>query len=258
MKTIRAGRGLGDSLYLQSVARHLLDHGHDRLEVRSDYPEVFRPLGGRVTVQPFSRVGVDILAHYTSRKGIAGSTQFEDCCRCAGIAGPVDLRLDWQPLEPPLVQSEKPVVLVQLPRAPMGRTDGFGAELLPDCRALQHVIDGLSGKALLVQVGSGEPLFRFERIDVDLANKTTVSQLLDLASGAAAFVGYCSFFVPLAESFSKQALFVWSQRGLRTGQLFVRQITPQKVLHKPSSRWLFDDAPAEALRECAHALLQLG
>ena len=42
MKTIRGGRGLGDALYVQGVVRHLVGLGQ-RLAVRSDWPEVFRP-----------------------------------------------------------------------------------------------------------------------------------------------------------------------------------------------------------------------
>lgn len=256
MKSIRGGRGLGDSIYVQSVVRHLLSHGHERLAVRADWPDVFRPLGARVDVTPFSKSNVDILAHYSARKAIVGTTQFQDCCASAGIHEPVELQLDWALTAEPLVRGDRPIALVQLPRSPMGRKDGFGADLLPDCRAIQEVIDELRKRALVVQVGAGEPLFRFKRLDVDLANSTTVAQMFDLASVASAFVGYCSFFVPLAESLGKRALFVWSRRGLKTGHPFITRITPQKVLHKPSSAWILDNAQPDALREAANALLQ--
>lgn len=250
--------GLGDSLYLQSVVRHLVEHSPERFQVCSSWPEVFRPLGDRVVVTPFTRAGIDILAHYSLRKRYA-TTQFEDCCIQAGIAGPVDLRIDWSPTDPHLIErlrtEGRPIVCVQLPRAPMGRTDGFGIELLPDCRAMQTAIDALRGHALIVQIGAGRPLFRFSGIEVDLANETTVAELLDVASAAHAFLGYVSFVVPLAESFNKPALLVWSERGLRARQLFVRQITPQKVLHKASSRYVMDDAPAQQIIEAAHGLL---
>lgn len=263
VKTIRCGRGLGDSLYLQSVVRHLIETGtHRRMRVRSDYPDVFRPLGERVEVTPFNR-NVDILAHYSARKGRAGTTQFEDCCQTAGIVGPVDLRLDWTLSDEPLAlrlrglrAPDHPIAVVQLPRAPMGRTDGFGAELLPDCRSIQLAIDVLRERARIVQVGAGEPLYRFTGVDLDLSNQTTVAQLLDVASVADGFLGYCSFMLPLAESFSKPALMVWSRRGLTAGHPYVRQITPQKVIHKPATTIAVMDDDKDGTRKAAYDFLR--
>jgi hypothetical protein len=246
VKKIRCGRGLGDSLYLQAVARHLVKRG-EKLQVRSDWPDVFRTLD--VEVAPFTRAGVDIVAHYSLRKGIKGTTQFEDCCIQAGIREPVDLRLDWEPANVGLVDQlrshGKPILCVQLPRNPMARMDGFGRELLPDCRVIQRFIDAARDH-LVVQVGSGEALYRFHGIDVDLANKTTVSDLIDIGCVADRFLGYTSFMVPLAESFDKPAMFVWSRRGLKSGTQYVRQITPEKSLHKATSRYVVDDEAIDA------------
>lgn len=245
MKSIRCGRGLGDSLYLQSVVRHLLERGALRMRVKSDWPDVFRPLGNRVEVVPFARSNVDVLAHYSVRKGMAGTTQFQDCCISAGIRERVELRLDWTVVKQGIVdmvrKPGKPVLVVQLPRTPMGRTDGFGATLLPDCRAIQRLIDQAKPDHTVVQIGAGEPLFKFTGIDIDLANKTSVAETIDVASAADRFLGYVSFLVPLAESFGKPAVFVWSRRGLMDKMQYVRQITPQKVLHAPTSRWVMDD-----------------
>lgn len=245
MKSIRCGRGLGDSLYLQSVVRHLLAKGSPRLRVRSDWPDVFLPLGRRVEVVPFARSNIDILAHYSTRKGIIGTTQFQDCCICAGIREPVELKLDWQVTKPGLVEMVrrpgKPVLVVQLPRAPMGRADGFGASLLPDCRAIQRLINEAKPDHTIVQIGAGQPLFKFAGIDIDLANKVSVAETIDVASAADSFLGYVSFLVPLAESFGKPAVFVWSRRGLVDRHQYVRQITPKKILHAPTSRAVMDD-----------------
>jgi hypothetical protein len=257
-KSIRGGMGLGDALYVQSVARHLVKKGIS-LRVHTAWPDVFRSLYPDAKVAPFCRTGIDILAHYPSRKKISGTTQFEDCCISAGIREPVELRLDWEPTNLSLIYSlqtyGKPIVFVQLPRAPMGRTDGFGKELLPDCRSIQHAIDAIRDRALIVQIGSGKPLHRFSGIDVDLADQTSITDLLDIATVASAFIGYVSFIVPLAESLDKPALLVWSRRGLVfPAPVYVREITPKKILHKPSSRFVMDDAPIEQIQEAANAL----
>jgi hypothetical protein len=260
VKAIRSGRGLGDALYLQAVVRHLVKRDRAPLKVCCDWPDVFAPLGDMAHVVPFTRAGISVLAHYSARKGIAGSTQFEDCCIAAGIREPVEFRLDWQPKERELIhrlrRAGRPIVCVQLPRAPMGRTDGFGAELLPDCRVIQAAIDALKDRAQIVQVGSGVPLHRFKGIDVDLANQTSVAQLLDVASVADGFLGYCSFLLPLAESFDRPALMVWSSRGLRSGQMFVRRITPEKVIHKATTRAVVDNWPMAQVMERVDAFLR--
>lgn len=249
LKAIRCGRGLGDSIYLQSVARHLVETRGIRLEVRSDYPDVFRPLGNSVVVTPFSREGIQIMAHYSMRKNLQGTTQFQDCCGAAGITEPVKFFLDWPRGSGPYVDKVlapgRPVVCVQLPRYPMGREDGYGLDLLPDCKAIQRLIDGLQGKATLVQIGAGQQLFRFKGIDIDLANQTTVAEMLDVASVATGFLGYCSFILPLAESLDKPVMLVWSRKGLKSGNPFISSVTPAKLLHKETSMTVLDNATDE-------------
>lgn len=62
--------------------------------------------------------------------------------------------------------------------------------------------------------------------------------------------------MPLAESFDRPALFVWSRRGLRSPRAFISQITPNKILHKrETSRHVIDDAPPEVVQREAEALL---
>lgn len=257
MIATRSGSGLGDALYLQSVVRHFVQDGR-RVEACCDWPDVFLPLRDLVTVTPFRRKAIDLLAHYASRRGVVGTTQFEDCCINAGIVGPVEFRLDWtvqnSVLTARLLQSGRPLILVQMPRAPFARSDGYGMELLPDAKVIQRAIDRLRSRALIVQIGSGKPLHQFSGIDVDLANKTSVSDLIDVASVASGFLSQCSFVVPLAESFGKPALFVWSRRGLNARESVVRQITPKKILHCATSRAVIDDCSERDLSEAVDAL----
>lgn len=259
MKNLRAGRGLGDSIYLQSIARHLTEGGKP-LRVASDFPEVFEILGRRVEVFPFTRAGIDIVAHYIQRKYVKGTTQFQDMCISAGIQAPVELSMTWKPIESTLTQrakaSGRPVVCVQLPRAPMGRRDGFGAEILPDCRSIQCAIDHIKGRATVVQIGAGDPLFRFRRIDLDFANETNVRQLIDLAYAADFFIGYPSFVVPLAESFDKPALIFWGRKCLESKTPFIKAISPAKVLHKATCIPIVDDEPPEKAHAAIDTLLQ--
>lgn len=257
MKSIRCGSGLGDSLYLQAVVRHLVRKG-EKIEACSDWPDVFLPLNGKVTVSPFRRQNVDIKAHYVYRKHEPRTDQFEDVCIRAGIREPVDCRLDWKPVNTALVDQIRklsPVVAVQLPRTPMDRKDGFGLELLPDCNTIQRVIDRIRNHARIVQVGKGAPLHHFTGIDLDLANRTSVAELIDVAWAADAMLGYVSFAVPLAESLNKPALFVWSRKGTQSQHDFIKQVTPRKILHRESSLSVFDDCSEQELSGAADALL---
>lgn len=256
MLSVRSGKGLGDAIYLYAIARHLVARG-EQLEVCTLWPDVFRALADRIRLSPWRRERIDAIAHYIARKRIQGTDQFVDCCINMGITEPVAFRLDWTPVNKLLVAKlrtvRKPIVIVQLPREPMGRSDGFGLDLLPDGAALQRAVDAIGSRAFKVQVGKGKPLFRLEGLDLDLANQTSVTDLLDVASIAAGALGYCSFIVPLAEALNKPALLVWSRRGLRSREEFIRQITPGKVLHRPASRAVMDDCSDQEMGQAADA-----
>lgn len=260
MRSIRGGMGIGDAIYLAAVVRHLVAGGQ-RLEVCTAWPEVFATYADFIKLSPFRRSPIDVLAHYSRRRNWR-TRQFQDVCIQAGIGDAVDLRLDWTVTDTALTQrllsDGRPIVCLQLPRAPMGRTDGVGLELLPDCRRVQDIIDRLDRRALVVQVGSGRPLFKFSGIDVDLRDETTVSQLIDVASVSSGMLGYVSFIVPLAEALLKPALLVWSKRGLRSSTGFVRQITPAKILERASSMHVVDNCSPQELDAAAerffHAL----
>lgn len=260
MIAIRSGKGLGDSLYLQGVARHLVETGQC-VEVCSNWPDVFRPLAGKINLSPFRRDRIDRHAHYVSRKSATGTDQFTDCCVSAGITSKVEFRLDWSPVNSALVEKikrlDRPVVIVQLPRLPMDRLDGYGRDLLPDCCVIERVIARLrQAGAFVVQIGKGEPLYRLAGVDLDLANATSVSDMIDVASCASGALGYCSFIAPLAECLGKPLLLVWSRRGLQSKNEFIRQIVPAKIFNKPTSRAVVDDAGEAELDKAADAFFE--
>jgi hypothetical protein len=254
LKVIRCGRGLGDSIYLESVVRHLIEKTGKQYIVCSDWPDVFKPLGDKVRVIPFTRQGVTILAHYASRKGVPHTTQFQDCCINAGITGKVDLRLDWKPET--VLETDKPYLVVGLARNPMGRTDGFGAEILPDCKVIQKVIDLHRNTHQIVLVGAGQSLYDFEGIDIDLSNKTSVSELLDVVYGSAGVIGYCSFILAAAEAMHKPAFMVWSRKGLDSGTEYIRQIKPEKIIEYKTTKYIIDDCSEQELHDAASAFLR--
>lgn len=254
IKNIRAGSGFGDSIYLQSVVRHLVSKG-ESLIVRSDYPDLFEHLN--TPVIKFGKGGPAIVAHYSLRKNIPSTSQFQDCCIAAGIKEAVEMRLDWAVRQPDIlarhsrpVKREYTTLAVMLPRAPMDRKDGFGQELKPDYSVIDGLLQKNSASIVSVLVGAGKPLYTYKSIDLDFSNKTTIPDLLDIASVADGFVGFCSFMIPLAESLNKPFFALWSSRGLKSKVQYVRSITPEKIIHrKDLGHYAVDSATPQAIEK---------
>lgn len=244
MREIRSGSGLGDSIYLQSIVRHMRMRGRDVIP-RSNFPDVFIPLS--VPVRPQSKEGSPIVAHYVSGIGRPGTSQFRDMCIMAGIKEPVEMRLDWTPSSLNLLNGlDRPLIAVMLPRLPMDRTDGFGAELMPRWTTMQRLIDMAEGS--VVQIGKGEQVYRFRGIDLDLSNKTSVRELLDVASMVDGFLGICSFMIPLAESLQKPFFALWSSSGLSSKIAHIRSIRPEKIIHrKDLGHYAIDSQPQDTI-----------
>lgn len=254
MKRIRGGRGLGDSIYLRPVVEHLIARG-DEVTALTDYPDVFAGTGA--ATEPFTRERCNLLAHYSSRKSRVGSTQWEDVCDCAGV-GRLPFRTDWKVRNHTLVErvrtlaDGRPLLLVHGGRAPMGRDDGFGKELLPRKEAFGEVLDAL-GDCFLVQIGQAEQIYPL-RCDLSLNGHTTITDLMDLGVACDGAVGQCSYVVPLAEIFDKPLLAVWAARGMQApAHPYIRQITPTKVLSGAKSTHVVDDWSSERIREAVRA-----
>lgn len=250
MIRIRGGRGLGDSLYLRPIATYLARTGQ-QITALSDYPEVFE--GSGVPVEPFRRSHATVVAHYISRKSDQRTTQYADMLESARIADPVPLRFGWTVRNVVLVErlqalaAGRPIVLVHGGREPMGRTDGFGLDLMPQQRGFDCALSMLDD-CYRIRVGQLPVVYPIS-VDDDLTGGTSVYDLLDLAWISAGIVAQCSFAVPLAEVFDKPLLAVWSSRGLNSANDFVRTCTPQKILTKPTSRFVLDNWTPAQMRD---------
>lgn len=243
-KRIRGGSGLGDAVYVRPVAEHFVRLG-DQVTVCTDYSDVF--LGAGVTVERFGRDRINVLAHYTAGKADPRTNQWQDVCRAARIHVELPLAFPWEVRNPDLVArvrrqaAGRPVLIVHGGRTPMGRTDGFGRELLPRQGAFSAAV---AGAAAACCVGIGGPGLEYPvATEVDLRGSTSVSDLLDLFRSCDGVLGQCSFAVPMAEVFDRPLLVVWSVAGLESRVPYVRQITPQKVFAMPTSGYLVDCLP---------------
>jgi hypothetical protein len=254
---IRGGAGLGDAMYIRPIAEHFVRAG-ESVTVCNAFDEVF--IGSGAKVEPFDRFNIQVLAHYVLGKRDPTTNQWQDICKSAGVSVP--LCFDWTVRNLGLIEElahkadGRPVILVHGGRTPMGRTDGFGKELLPDRRAFDTVMAELND-CFTVRVGKGADIYPLD-VDVDLNGSTSVSDLLDIGSACDCVVGQCSFAIPLAEVFDKPLMVVWASHGMQYNMHpYIRQITPQKVLSKPTSRFVVDDWTAERIQEAARAFRNL-
>lgn len=251
---IRCGQGLGDSIYLQAVVAYLLEHGQKNLEVCTDWPDVFTHLrprtiqtkdgriqsydkSGKFDIAPFSRVRIDCIAHYSGRKHVRGTSQMEDCFISAKLPPVTNPRLDWVVVNRNLVSTirteagARRIVFLQHLRAPMDRADNFGSELVPSQKSIEDVLSAIrrEGDTFVVKVGNGAS-YDSIACDLDLREKLSVCELLDVATTADMFIGQCSLIIPLSECLQIPAVIVFGS-GLRTSShSFLRSICPEKLL----------------------------
>ncbi len=243
---------MGDGMYVRAVCEHLAKT-HSDITACTNYPELFDGTG--IGTAPFSRQNIDRLAHYSARKAKTDSCQWDDVCDAAQIPR-IPLKIAHQVRNRAMIErlrifaDGKPMILVHGGRVPMGRTDGFGKELLPNVEAFGAVLEALHD-CFLIQIGNAEQVYALD-CDITLNGSTTVTDLLDLGLACDGVVAQCSFAVPLAEVFDKPFLAVWAARGMAMGvHPYIRAIKPAKILSKPTSLHVVDDWTPEKIRGVA-------
>lgn len=258
MKRIRGGSGIGDAIYVRVVAEHFIKSGEEVVAC-SAHPDIFD--GSGAVIEPFRRDQIDVVAHYTMGKNNPSTSQWQDICNTAGV-GSIPLQFGWTVKNRSLIEdlrcqaAGRPIVVVHGGRAPMARTDGFGAELMPDRKTFDSVLESLQD-CFLVQVGRGDQVYPL-KADLNLNGKTSIFDLFDIAMACSGMVAQCSFMVPLAECFDKPLLAIWAHRGLSSGRhQYISTITPQKILCKPTSHFVIDDWPEEKIQGDARAFRRL-
>lgn len=245
---IRSGYGLGDNIYLQSVARYYFEQGL-RPVICTDYPDVFFPLRQYAPViEKFSKKNATAV-HYTRGKKNKRTNQFQDCCDSVGIPHIV-LNLGWEITDKALVANVraaakgKPVMIVQMPRPPMDRTDGFGSELAPDYAKMDEILkEAVAAGWFTVQIGKGKPSYELQHLCLAMQNRTTIRQLLDLICDCDAAIGQVSFLAPACQGMNKPVLLLFSQAGLDSREPFISCITPTKIKVKETDFCLLDSDP---------------
>lgn len=262
-KRIRGGSGLGDSLYVQAIVRYLVHERKERITVAAPHADLFKHYGDAVEVIAHCKTNMDYVAHYASRKNRPGTSQFEDCCINCGVPKDIPLQYDWPgpvgKLSADIRQraAGKPIILLQMPRMPFSRNDPFGIELLPEQSGIQKGIDAIKkAGGYIVKIGKGGELYKVQNVDLDMSNKTTIRDLLEIANVADGGFGQVSFIIPLMESYGKPVLTVLARKGLQSKNPFISSITADKVNHYKESSWTYvDDSMDDVIEKYCQRLV---
>lgn len=224
MMKIRGNSGLGDAVYLYSVAKHLQDNG-ELVEVLSNYPEIYEALG--CAVQDYDRaLTVDLDCNYCHKKG-------RDSAQMADISEPVGIDL------PIRLSRTKPTILVPRWGNPMNNKIDR-SELIPDRAPVQDFID--LHDALYIQVGESDQAHSedWDNIDIDLTDRTSVPALMWLYSAVDGVLSTIGNPVAFAEAFDTPLFCVFAQSGFDSNNRFFSTIRPHKVITKETSYYAVD------------------
>lgn len=196
-------------------------------------------MAGSVEFADFRRNDIDIVAHYANDR-FSKFNQWEDVQNRAKVKA--ELKLDWTVVNPEIIEKYekyRPIVFVNGGRHPMDRTDGFADSIIPDGKAFNKHLKQLRQDFTAIYVGNGKQFYDID-CDFDLSGKTSVTDLIDLATISDFFYCQCSFTTILAESLDKPCLTMFTARP--QSDRILKTITPKKILCKKTDYYMYDDS----------------
>jgi len=231
---LNASKGLGDAIYLRAVVVHLMKS--EPITVYTRWPEVFFDLP--VKVRGIESIGeADDLRSvaYTMRAPMT-ECMFDARCRVAGLEPPIDMRLDWPIRNTSLVSSVREqaagrTVIVYQPQK---------MDLLsPDERSFKYALTGFDG--FRVKVGRSPYVTDADLpCELDLLDKTSVLDAIDLCASADRVFGELCWLMPAAECLGKPFVCMFSHRAMASDE-WVKNIDPRIIFRGSSqSEILFD------------------
>jgi hypothetical protein len=231
------------------IAQYLYSQDKDIfLLIMSDFPDLFRDLPCHVVKHqkinhieyegskfPVSKIS------YCGRKYKDHTNQFQDVCIAADVPTDIPYKLEWtlknQNIKDDINKlntKNKPICLVTAPFKPFGRDDDWGKEMTVDFTCMDRLITEKKDDYFFIQTCKDDPIYKLKNIDFNLSKKTTVSDLIDIASLSSVLIGQVGHCLPLAECLDKPALIFFSANGLKCGNKFLEAITPTKTIYKKS------------------------
>jgi hypothetical protein len=257
---IRGPSGLGDAIYVNSIAQEMLKFNHN-VAIRTKYPDVFKYLP--VKTVPYSKGGGDREFNYGGKSRQRNETnQWQDLLIAARLDQNTPMSTKWELTNIELFEkiTEKAqgrkVLVMSMPHRIFGdRQDDYGQELQPNWKKFIPILKAVKDTCYVVQIGRGHVCYRFDGISLDWANRTSVSDVMDFGVIGDIFLGQCGFIIPLAEGMNKPLFTIFSANCLTSKDSFLNNITGRKVLSGKHSAWCFDNSKhdeelVEQFRRC--------
>jgi hypothetical protein len=243
---IRGPSGLGDAIYVNSIAQEFLKF-NTNVAIRTKYQDVFKYLP--VKTVPYSKGGGDREFNYGGRSRQRNDTnQWQDLLIAARLDQNTPMHTKWELTNHELADKirtsadGRPVMVLSMPHRIFGdRQDDYGQEIQPNWKRFIAILREAHKKYYIVQIGRGHICYRFDDIDLDWANRTSVSDVMDFGIIGDFFLGQCGFIIPLAEGMDKPLFTIFSANCLASKDPFLNNITGKKVLSGKKSHWSFDN-----------------
>lgn len=261
---LKGASGLGDTIIAWPIVKYYAKR-FDIVNYMTDYPELYETIPN-VRCYPHKKLNymidaagrkhpVDIRFTYCPRKYTPGSNQFEDSCISAKVSESIKLEIDWIIQNDNLVEDilaaslGKKICILAAPYEPFGRDDDFGKLLRIKPDIMQAIVDKYKDKVYFVQVGNNNVLHQIKGI-MNIINKTTVSDLMDLVQVADFTLAQVGNMLPLSEALGTPSFTIFSSDGLKSENRFISSIKPEKVVTYPKiNKSVIDGNITEAVED---------
>lgn len=238
MIELRGPKGLGDAIYLRSIALHVLDRGEE-VSVFTQWPEVFAGLPVTIRSQTESpdpeALRSAFYCLFCRIPGPKSLDQYSMMCAQVGLPEPAPLRLGWTVRNRALVDriarmaGERKILLFQPPKA----ANGPEQEMLRPRESAFNAALARHDGYFKVRVGCSKYLQPSAApCDLDLLDQTSVSDLLDLATVADLFFGDSCALLVMADALEKPSVYVMTRRSLKSAQQRVCNQTGDRLFHR--------------------------
>lgn len=238
MINLNGSKGLGDALYVRAVARHLVNRNKD-VTVFTRWPVVFD--GMPLTIRPLeARNDAEDLRHviYCSHCRVNEPQSlnfFTLACKQAGIVEQVELYIDWQVKSRKLVDTIRDKARgrrVFVYQSPKRANSAEEASLRPHRSAFNSFVAN-HGDCFRVKLGhsSSVDIDASVPCDLDLFDKTTVQEALDVCASADLLFSDPSFVTVMGEAMGKRFTAMLSRRAAESPSLRARSATPERLFH---------------------------
>lgn len=249
---IRSASGLGDAVYAYPVCKYYKEKGENVI-LETQFPEIFEPLGIATTTERL--LDYELNCSYVPFKGDRNTNQFQDTLRAAKIDAEIPFKIelkkrhpDFRFVEPIWAAMGKAIPEVKVGTkkicivADLYMASGIRHRetLIPNQLVYEAIIELLKAKGYLtVLTGQGQTVI--QNTDVNIKNETDITNLLAFVNSADLVLTQVGALLPIAEALGKKCISILSANYRKSGDAFLNQITPRKVVSAPTSVCFQDD-----------------